>query len=120
MPTHHYLLVSQHPALAQVVGDAFGRQHSFTVADTSERALHALRDDSCCEAVLLDARDVAFCSPIRTEWDGPIVLIVPSEDRNIVLFGYQCGADSHVIIPCDPRELVARVHSVVRRSDGTI
>lgn len=115
MPSHHYLLVSHHLALAQVVGDAFGRQHRFSIAETPERAFY-LMDQETWEAVLLDARDLDFCPSIRTHWKGPLVLLVSNESKQSVLPGYEYGADLHVMLPCDSRELVARVSSVVRRS----
>jgi DNA-binding response OmpR family regulator len=115
MQPHHFLLVSKHEALAQVLGDALGSQTNLSVADSSEGAVRFLKQDRC-EAVLLDGRNEAFCSNIRTEWKGPIVLLVSRDSRNTILPGYDDGADLHISLPCDTRELVARVQSVVRRS----
>ena len=115
MQTHHFMIVSRHSALAEIVGDALGQGLHLSFANSSEEAVSLLRKQDC-EAVLLDARSVADCSEIRTEWDGPIVLLVPRGTKSAVVTGYDCGVDAHVPIPCDTRELVARVKSVMRRT----
>ncbi|MBI4790156.1 MAG: hypothetical protein HY782_24235 [Chloroflexi bacterium] len=115
MQPHRFLLISQHPALAELVGDALGQELRITFANSSAEAVNLLRKQDC-EAVLLDARSFHDCSEIRTEWDGPIVLLVPRGAKHTVLSGYDGGADAHVPIPCDARELLARVKSVMRRT----
>lgn len=112
------LLVSHHAALAQVVGGVFANQHyRLYVADDPDEAVRLLERDHCA-AVLLDARDLSLCPTLRTRWSGPIVLLVSPEAKGTILRGYQCGADSHISIPCDARELIARVQAVTRRNPG--
>jgi two-component system OmpR family response regulator len=74
------------------------------------------------DAIVLDeqpAASVLIQAIRRGGSDSPIVVLLsPSaalEDRIAIL---NAGADDVVTKPCDPRELVARVHSVVRRSVG--
>ena len=113
----HYLLVSNYNSLAQYVGDVLdNHRYELKFADNSAEAVRMLERD-VCDAVLLDARDLALCEPIRIHWRGPIVLLVPTDSRSVVLRGYQSGADMHIPIPCDSRELVARVDAVARRSE---
>lgn len=116
MKPRHYLLVSNYDSLAQYFGDVLDHHRcQLMVAESPDEAVRVLERD-LCDAVLLDARDLALCESIRSRWRGPIVLLVPTNSRNAVLHGYQSGADLHIPIPCDSRELVARVDAVARRS----
>jgi DNA-binding response OmpR family regulator len=119
MPAHHFLLVSPHQPLTQVLGDTLGLHHKLSIADSAEHAVHVLHQDHC-EAVLLDARSLDFCPSIRTKWDGPIILLVPPDSKDTILPGYGSGVDMHVCVPCDTRELVARVESVMRRQGTNV
>lgn len=56
------------------------------------------------------------CSAIRQGHDTPIIMLtakVGEEDR---VAGLECGADDYVLKPFSPKELVARVNAVLRRS----
>ena len=119
MKPRQYLLVSNYNSLAQYVGDVLDHhRYELTLADNSDEAVRVLKKEPC-DAVLLDARDLSLCKSIRSQWRGPIVLLVPTDSRSAVLRGYQSGADMHIPIPCDSRELVARVDALARRNPLT-
>ncbi len=118
MKPRNFLLVSNYDSLAQYVDDLlYHHRHNLMVTDNTDEAVRVLEKD-LCDAVLLDARDLSLCGSIRDHWRGPIVLLVPTESRGVVLHGYQSGADMHVTLPCDSRELVARVDAVARRTQS--
>jgi DNA-binding response OmpR family regulator len=56
------------------------------------------------------------CCAIRQESDVPIILLTVRDDEEDVLRGLQIGADDYVLKPFSPRQLVARVQAVLRRS----
>ena len=49
----------------------------------------------------------------------PILMLTARDDAVDKVVGLELGADDYVTKPFDPRELVARVRAVLRRSDGS-
>lgn len=52
------------------------------------------------------------------ERDLPVIFLTASGDENSVVAGLDAGADDYIAKPFRPRELVSRVHSVLRRCGG--
>lgn len=57
---------------------------------------------------------------IRREGEIPIVMLTARDDELEVLLGLELGADDYITKPFSPRELVARVRAVLRRTDATV
>lgn len=55
------------------------------------------------------------CELIRAESDTPIILLTVRDEEDDIVRGLKLGADDYVLKPFSPRQLVARVHSVLRR-----
>lgn len=62
----------------------------------------------------LDGLDV--CRAVRAESDVPIVFLTARDDEVDRVLGLELGADDYVTKPFSPRELVARVKAILRRS----
>lgn len=58
----------------------------------------------------------AVCRAIRQESDVPIILLTVRDDEEDVLRGLQIGADDYILKPFSPRQLVARIQAVLRRT----
>jgi DNA-binding response OmpR family regulator len=56
---------------------------------------------------------------IRAESPTPIVMLTARDDELDKLLGLELGADDYITKPFSPRELVARVRAVLRRTEGT-
>lgn len=62
---------------------------------------------------------VEICRLMRVEGDWTPVLFVTARDDEVDrVLGLELGADDYITKPFSPRELVARVGSVIRRSSG--
>lgn len=61
----------------------------------------------------------AICRRIRSESDVPIILLTVRGDEKDIVFGLEAGADDYILKPFSPRQLVARVQAVTRRSRST-
>jgi DNA-binding response OmpR family regulator len=59
---------------------------------------------------------MAVCRRIRAEEQTPIVILTVRNDENEVVQGLELGADDYIVKPFSPRELVARIRAVARRS----
>lgn len=65
---------------------------------------------------VIDGLDV--CRAIRRDSDVPVVMLTARDEDTDKLIGLEIGADDYVTKPFSPRELVARVKAVLRRSQG--
>ncbi len=61
---------------------------------------------------------VDVCRTLRQESSVPIVMLTARAEETDKLIGLELGADDYVTKPFSPRELVARVRAVLRRSEG--
>nr|WDB00551.1 Ycf27 [Cavernulicola chilensis] len=60
------------------------------------------------------------CQEVRKESDIPIIMLTALGDVADRITGLELGADDYVIKPFSPKELEARIRSVLRRSDKSI
>jgi DNA-binding response OmpR family regulator len=56
------------------------------------------------------------CEKIRAVSDTPIILLTVRNEEDDIVHGLKMGADDYVLKPFSPRQLVARVQTVLRRS----
>ena len=64
----------------------------------------------------MDGLDV--CRKLRQESDVPIIMLTARVEETDRLIGLELGADDYISKPFSPRELVARVRAVLRRTGG--
>lgn len=55
---------------------------------------------------------------IREKWRTPVLMLTARGDPVDRILGLDLGADDYVPKPCSPRELVARIRAILRRSAG--
>jgi DNA-binding response OmpR family regulator len=60
------------------------------------------------------------CRRLRRNGDIPVVMLTARDDEVDRVLGLELGADDYVTKPFSPRELVARVRAILRRSDGAL
>ncbi len=58
------------------------------------------------------------CREVRARCSVPIIMLTAREDEADLVVGLEMGADDYVIKPFSPRELLARVKAVLRRTAG--
>jgi DNA-binding response OmpR family regulator len=83
-------------------------------------AIRALKPAAVILDIGLPGLDgIEVCRRLRSEHDWTPVLFVTARDDEVDrIIGLELGADDYVTKPFSPRELVARVTSVLRRSQG--
>lgn len=69
-------------------------------------------------AITRTLRDSSEYAPLSTESDIPIIILTARTSEVDRIAGFELGADDYVVKPFSPRELVARVKAVLRRSAG--
>ncbi|HEY6098954.1 MAG TPA: response regulator transcription factor [Anaeromyxobacter sp.] len=75
------------------------------------------------DAILLDlmlpGRDgLEVCREVRSRSDVPIIVLTARGEEADRVMGLELGADDYLAKPFSPRELLARIRAVVRRSKG--
>jgi two-component system, OmpR family, alkaline phosphatase synthesis response regulator PhoP len=117
------LVVDDEPKIVEVVGEYLRRAgFSVTTAADGEGAV-ALARARPPDLVVLDlglpgldgldvARDLRRASPV------PIIMLTARGEETDRVLGLELGADDYLVKPFSPRELVARVRAVLRRTEG--
>lgn len=103
-------------------------QHTVIVAPTGEAALAEIRtaepDLLILDVMLPGMNGLTVCRTIRASSDLPILMLTARSTEDDLLQGLDLGADDYVTKPYSPRELMARVRTLLRRThsakDGPI
>lgn len=117
------LIVEDEPKIAALLADYLRAQGSFlskTVARGDE-VLGQFRSEQP-DLVLLDLMlpgldGIEVCKQLRAESQVPIIMVTARVDEIDRLLGLELGADDYICKPFSPREVVARVKAVLRRSE---
>jgi DNA-binding response OmpR family regulator len=71
------------------------------------------------DLMLPDVSGEEICREIRSRSDVPILMLTAKASEDERVGGLALGADDYLTKPFSPRELVARVRAVLRRTQGT-
>ncbi len=119
------LVVEDEPAIADVIRlNLVKAGYGVQVEHSGDAALDAVRRFKPA-AIILDVGlpgidGIEICRRLRAADDWTPVLFVTARDDEVDrVVGLELGADDYVTKPFSPRELVARVTGVLRRTNGT-
>ncbi|WKZ34838.1 MAG: response regulator transcription factor [Anaerolineales bacterium] len=124
MSSELILLVDDEPSIRQL-SRMYLERESFRVLEVAdgESALNACARQKPALIVLdvmlpkLDGFEV--CRKLRTGGDAvPIIMLTARDDDIDKIVGLELGADDYLTKPFNPRELVARVKAILRRSES--
>jgi two-component system phosphate regulon response regulator PhoB len=119
----HILVVEAEPAVQQLIGLNLGRAgHRVTCVPDAEAAL-ALVDQELPGMVLLEwdlpgQNGIALIRRLRahpTARDLPIIMVSARGAEQDKILALESGADDYITKPFSPREMIARVHALLRR-----
>jgi two-component system alkaline phosphatase synthesis response regulator PhoP len=68
------------------------------------------------DLMLPDIDGIEICRRIRQKYDVPILMLTARDEDVDKIIGLEVGADDYMTKPFNPRELVARVKSILRRA----
>ena len=115
------LVVDDEPMVREVVV-AYLEREGFRVdeASTGSAALKHI-EESPPDLVVLDVMlpevdGFSVLTELRRSGDIPVILLTARTEETDRVLGLELGADDYVVKPFSPRELVARVRSVLRRA----
>lgn len=121
--TDKILIVEDEPKLAALLADYLVQAGFATeVIDNGLAVAQRVREQPP-QLVLLDlmlpGRDgLEVCKELRSFSRLPIIMVTARSEEIDRLLGLELGADDYICKPFSPREVVARVKAVLRRSNG--
>ncbi|MCY3577902.1 MAG: response regulator transcription factor [bacterium] len=118
------VLVEDDPNIASLV-DMYLRQEGYRVyqAADGETGLDRIKQHRP-KLVILDIGlsgdldGIQICRQLRAASDIPIIMLTARDSEIDRILGLELGADDYVTKPFSPRELVARIWAVLRRTDS--
>jgi DNA-binding response OmpR family regulator len=119
------LVVDDEPTVRDIVGQYLTRDGFRVVSTGDGREVMGLVELESPDLIVLDVMlpgigGLELCRSIRARRAIPVILLTARGEETDRIVGLELGADDYVTKPFSPRELVARVRAVLRRSvDGT-
>jgi two-component system, OmpR family, response regulator len=118
----HVLVVDDDPAMRAMIADYLTDQNIRVSAATDSREMQRVMAADAVDLVVLDLKlgnedGLAIVRALRAESTLPII-VLSGHRRDAVdrVVGLELGADDYLTKPFNPRELLARIHAVLRRS----
>ena len=121
----HIVTVDDEPEIQSIFASYLGaRGYRVTCAEDGAALRHLLATSSI-DLVLLDVMmpgedGLSLIGQIRQHSDAGIIMVTALADTGDRVVGLEMGADDYLAKPFDPRELLARVKSVLRRRQPAI
>ena len=123
METRRVLLVEDEQSIRDAVAAYLEREGFWvTPAVDGEAALHAFSlhkfDLIVLDLMLPKVSGEEVCAEIREKSDVPIIMLTAKGEVDDRITGLELGADDYLVKPFSPRELIARIKVLLRRSNS--
>ncbi|WP_051812566.1 response regulator transcription factor [Streptomyces sp. NRRL S-340] len=117
----HVLVAEDDEMQAELIRRSLvGEGHTATVVHDGRAALEAARlhrpDLVVLDLMLPRIDGFGVCRALRRDGDVPVLMLTARSTEDDILLGLELGADDYMTKPYSPRELMARVRTVLRRS----
>lgn len=117
----HIGVVDDHGDIRDLVQQYLEQQGYKVTAVESGAALRSLLERQALDLIVLDVMmpgedGLSICRHLRTSTGIPIIFLTAMADDTDRIIGLELGADDYLVKPFNPRELLARIRAVLRRS----
>jgi two-component system, OmpR family, response regulator len=117
------LIADDDPHIREVLAFALDKAGLLSRAVEDGEAALAAAAHQRPDLIILDINmpkmdGLEVCRRLRAEGDIPILFLSSRDDEIDRVLGIELGADDYVVKPFSPREVVARVMAILRRSTG--
>lgn len=117
------LVVDDEAKIVRLARDYLERSQYRVLAAADGRTALAIARQEKPDLVVLDLNlpgmdGLDVCRTLRRETDVPVIMLTARAEEADRLIGLELGADDYITKPFSPRELVARVRAVLRRTKG--
>lgn len=116
----HILLMDPNEAVREQLGNQL-RLYGMTVTEACDIAdARRLCRQQCFDLAVLDfpspgTETLALVRSLRMKSGTPVILLARHQDPVQLVAGYGSCADDYIVKPCNPCELIVRIHAVLRR-----
>lgn len=120
--SHHILVVDDHRDIREPL-TKYIKQQGFRVSSAADAAqarqlLKTNRFNLIVLDIMMPGEDgLSLCRHVQATSQIPVILLTAVSDEIDRILGLELGADDYVVKPFNPRELLARIKSVLRRSE---
>ncbi len=118
----HILLVEDDKSIVTNLTEFLQKEgFAITSVDGQRKALVLLGESSSefdlilLDVSLADGNGFSICSAVKSTTNLPVIFLTASGDEYSVVTGLDLGADDYISKPFRPRELVSRIHNILRR-----
>lgn len=117
----HVLIIDDHAELRELV-QRFLTDHGYRTSTAANgQEMKKVLADAAIDLIVLDLMmpgedGLTLCRNLRAESDIPIIMLTAMGEETDRIIGLEMGADDYLAKPFNPRELLARIKSVLRRS----
>jgi len=120
-PLPHVLIVDDDAAIRQLVDEYLGRNDFRVSAAVDGAGFTAALRSQVLDLVLLDLRlpgedGMQLLRELRTQSQIPVIILTGRTEEADRVMGLELGADDYLTKPFSPRELLARIRTVLRRT----
>ena len=121
----HILLIEDDARLAELIRDYLSQQgYCVSVEGRGDEGRRRIVDEQP-QLVILDLMlpgmdGLSICREVRQNYLGPILMLTAKEDDTDQIVGLEIGADDYVKKPVEPRVLLARIRSLLRRVNSAV
>ena len=122
----HILLVEDDTSIVTNLTEFLQKEGFFITAVDGQGKALALLEESAPEfdLILLDVslaegNGFSVCRAAKSTTNLPVIFLTASDDEFSVVTGLDLGADDYISKPFRPRELVSRIHNILRRYGKT-
>ncbi len=121
MPSEQILVVEDETKISDLLRDYLQKDgYKVTCLSRGDQVLPQIRRQMpgliLLDIMLPGMDGTEVCREIRKQWDVPIIMITARVEEVDRILGLELGADDYVCKPFSPREVVARVKALLRRS----
>lgn len=119
------LVVDDEPKMRELISMYLAKEgYKIIAVEDGIKALEVIeKDEELCLSiidVMMPKMDgFTLCREIRSFSDVPIIFLTAKGEEYERLMGFDLGADDYIIKPFSPREMVARVKAVLKRTDSS-
>jgi two-component system OmpR family response regulator len=119
----HILIVDDDPQIRDLLQEYFTTNELRVSVTSSGKEMMGILVDHSVDLVVLDRRlagedGMVLARRLREESAIPIIILTGVRDEADRIMGLELGADDYLTKPFSPRELLARVRTVLRRTKG--
>jgi two-component system, OmpR family, response regulator len=121
----HVLIVDDDPQIRDMLQEYFTSNELRVNVASCGKEMTGILVDHSIDLVVLDRRlgsedGMVLARRLREESDIPIILLTGVSEEADRIMGLELGADDYLTKPFSPRELLARVRTVLRRTKGEV